>query len=256
MFSQLPSTRSSGLAYAVPLDREGLGVAIKGFDGADDARIAVPVNAATPGVKTIAWSEDGRKLALLWEERFGDAGIVTVGADGTGAKVVAHERTRFLLLSQPVWAEDDKRIYFTRRETFDGSTHLLVADSGEGQARTVVDSGEGLSVTSLQLSPAGDTLLLVSSHSWTGNRLHLVSTEGTSFRELAVGDDGGVWVVAAAWSPDGSRIATLFYGPDARLVLYTTSPDGTDQRILLERAAGGEIMPSGTTKPTTKNQGK
>ena len=80
-------------------------------------------------------------------------------------------------------------------------------------------------------------------------RVYLIDRNGANPRVI-INDDVSVanqesrfTLFWTSWSPTGERIAAYNDDPDAAIVLYTMSPDGSDAKILIRRNADGDLIP-------------
>ena len=197
------------------------------------------------------WSPDGRRLAFVVIE-----GDVSPDGHGTHALVTTDvftkDRRRLTsTVSAPAWSPDGTRLAFAQPGQVGIGLYTIRADGTDVRILSRVNRwgtprSDGhlarVWVRNLAWSPDGEHLL----YTWD-DRVHVVNMDGSA-RSWRVPGQGGQ--PAAAWSPDGSRIAVaLTYGdpsqaadPTAtRIALYTMAADGSDRRDLIHEAADGSL---------------
>ena len=224
-----------------------------------------------------AWSPSGESLALVgYETSSGGrrSWLYTGGARDPG--VIQYRTTRSAVFrvteatGPPSWSPDGEYIAFTRSGGEDAGVYVI-RPNGHDLRRIVDGSGQGPlwphDVTELP----GNVNLFRGSPAWTSDsdRLLFITreivpgllTDSDDFvpsRIFTVGLDGGdvveldlplpafLRVTAAAWSPDGSKVAVSgdipqFPGSEhaVRRVILTADPDGGNMRML---AAGDTIL--------------
>ena len=184
------------------------------------------------------WSLDGARLAVLISGR-----LDVVAADGSGQRTVTSD-----VMSRVSWSPDGRRLAFVRRHGQGAQLVTIAADgSDERVIRSITDLG-GLETTVLE---TGQPYPL--SHvAWSPDGAHILY--GCGYQFCVVNLDGEIvgqspeefanerGRSAAAWAPDGSRIAVrAARNPTAygAVVLYTMAPDGSDVRVLVR---GGVAM--------------
>lgn len=160
-----------------------------------------------------AWSPDGRLLALYgWD----DGTVKIIDAEnGAEAAVI---RKSSAMVSSVDWSMDGKRL-----ATAGWDRKLRFWDTGSWTGTSEVDLNvQG--VIKIAWSPAGKML---SWHAYLGNELVIWDTAaGKMERKLAVPSG----VTSAAWSPDGSTIATA--SGDGTLGLWDASTGGLKMSLL------------------------
>ena len=170
----------------------------------------------------MSWSPDSKQIAFISIEKDSPPSVsVARLEDGHVSRL---SRTA----SQLAWSPDGSRIAYVEPESSQRDGYPATAVRGLYTVRP--DGSDPLEVMSfprgrftmqnLSWSPDGAEILY--------GRL-VVAADGSSILRLPPG--------GASWSPDGSRIA--YYPPyDRHLrnpVLYTTSRDGSDARVLVDR---------------------
>jgi dipeptidyl aminopeptidase/acylaminoacyl peptidase len=190
--------------------------------------VRVTSAAATQGWphQVVTWSPDGSHLA------FADGGeIYTVNVDGSQRTEITHFGGS-LAASQPAWSPDGSRIAFTLIGTGADASIASIDVDGTG-LRTIV--GSGVRVSSPVWSPDGSRLAYL----YPDFAPDATGVAGSA-ELVTVRPDGSertvVFTVAnccinfiggdAAWSPDGTRIATILPGLDG-YSLYVMDPRGT-----------------------------
>ena len=219
---------------------EEAGIHDMAMDGSDLRQVVKFVDldpSATSGIglsrygsplPTLSLSPDGSRLAFVVEEsraRFSQQVLFVVGVNGSGATRLAEET------GPPAWSPDGHRIAYIYWKTYSPSEELvglftINADGTDPREIIKVPSKDFRSNTPISWSPDGSTILLGG---------YVIETDGSSMVRVSGLDSH------SSWSPDGSRIAVHdSYSPN--VVLYTVAPDGSDGRILVEKAADGSLV--------------
>ncbi len=192
------------------------------------------------------WAPDGTQLAVLGlgdDVQLGDTsakemGVVIAAPDGSTPRTVAHT------VSTVSWSPDGQRLALARLQ---GNAVQLVTIAPDGSdvqvIRQLTDRAGLAAYVDVQHSIYNAPLLHVA---WSPDELHLLYSCGQQFCVVnldgeivgrspeAFANDRGR--AAAAWAPDGSRIAVRAAGaptPYGAVVLYTMAPDGSDVRVLV-----------------------
>ncbi len=222
---------------------EYLRLSVMAGDGSEKQRVTQP----HPHGLTLAppvWSADGERLAFqvnTADPYYLQRDLYAVKVDGTEMTLLAKE-----VVSVPAWSPDGTRLAVAKyTDDFvglftlaaDGTDHQLVTNIFE---REVMKAGPPFSETipTVNWSPDGTRLVYSCKHGVC--LIDLASGEVTALVE----DSPFIWFFpyAAAWSPDGSRIA--IYRPDPEPHLYTLAPDGTDRRDLIRLDDDGNLVPA------------
>ena len=175
-----------------------------------------------------SWSPDGSRIVFIRgvpdSER---SAVYTIRADGTG---LTRTRAATAAYRRPAWSPDGRTIAVVR----DGD--LITMDANGSNPRRVPGlTGRGYSVGSPEWTPHGDRISFIrwcSAAPCAGPRgaLWTVSRQGEKPRKL-IGN-----VDAAAWSPDGRRLAVV---EGTTRTLRTLTRTGKLLRKLGLNASGG-----------------
>jgi Tol biopolymer transport system component len=175
-----------------------------------------------PDNQSVAWSRDGRRLAVAMNERHHGTTIRVV--DVRSGRVLARRKADTYLTPQ-AFAPDGAALVYTDEE------RLLILDVATKRARTLGGT-DGKHLRGPSWSPKGD-------------RIAAIDEEG-GIELLAPADGYGptipaasVWTETLAWSPDGATLALQFKRPNESrpidrygLALLPATPEGQLRRIV------------------------
>ena len=193
-----------------------------------------------------SWSPDGRWLAVVGVEdaqewiAAGQEGRSLSGKGRWALHLISTQSSReFLRLSDAVsgasWSPDGTRIAFAKSEPEENAVALytIAADGTDLQRVTTItgwhprfgepDPTRAL-IETVAWSPDGSKIL------YSCNGICVVTPDGSPVGPAPLPGN------LAAWSPNGSRIATV-----NDLLVQTMAPDGSDLRVLVLPALGGLI---------------
>jgi Tol biopolymer transport system component len=165
------------------------------------------VTAAHLGITELAWSPDGRRMALtLHDQSNGHVGLAVMNADGSGFRRLFWEREP-ASYDNPVWAADG-RIFFARSDNSELREISSVKPDGSGL--TVVSAAGR--ADSFSLSHDGKWLLIFDSEQRFAVRM---AADGRGGEQVVLGKDqwekylAGAkgWPIASSWSPEGRWVA-------------------------------------------------
>ena len=230
-----------------------------------------PEDIATAYDGAPAWSPDGQRLAFS-AERDGQSDIMTMGADGTGRRVLTNTPGED---GAPAFSPDGRTIAFeTNRDgnfeiyTMDAAGHSPVRVSRHNATdRSPSWSPDGRRIAFLSdrdRRPAFDVYIMNAD----GSDVMRVTTTGTFWapqfspdgKHIAVQGDRDIRVInlddkavkrltfepqngmSPSWSPDGSRIV-FASTRNGRLEIFTMHADGSNQDILVSMPGSSVLDP-------------
>jgi Tol biopolymer transport system component len=145
-----------------------------------------------------AWSPDGTLIAFSLG-LYPPKGIAVIRPDGTGMRVIARGD-----LGQPTWSPDGRQLAVVAGSSID------VMSSAGGPLRTILTLPKGMPWSlswrsdGREIAFAWDHLSLAGLCFGKPHGIYEVAPSGGAPKQLTTGCDS-----AAAWSPDGSRLAFL-----------------------------------------------
>jgi Tol biopolymer transport system component len=142
--------------------------------------------------------------------------IWTINIDGTGLTrlTIAAGQDQF-----PAWSPDGSRIVFESTRTGVRQVWVMNAD-GTDQTQMTFDSTSKDQVP--DWSPDGSQIAYVTQTASAGGDIWIMDAEGGNRRPITSGAD----YLGTAWSPDGTRIATLDF-PTRTVVVMNVDGTGT-----------------------------
>ena len=189
---------------------------------------APATNLLAPGMSSQhgTWSPDGKRIAFLGSEAAGDVGLYVADVGTGGALSGGLQGTRIGSdlgsdladpSGRPQWSPDGSELVAAGPQ----GVFVIKAD-GSGQ-RLVVENA-----SKPAWSPGGDRLAFLRqvdpSEYWNGRpcttRTWVIDADGTNERELEELGDGCAF--GPAWSPDGTRLASI---------VIASAPDDPERRV-------------------------
>ena len=225
-------------------------LSLQGDDLAPDIDLVLPNEGRTAFAPR--WSPDGERFAVLSAERpdriregvfVRVSGLVVVVADGSTQHAVTGG-----VISGVSWSPNGMRLALVRRQGPDAQLVTIAANGSDERVIREIEDLRGLAKTTHK--PHQDYPL--SQVEWSPDGAHILY--GCGYQLCVVNLDGEIvgrspeefanerGRAAAAWAPDGSRVAVRAAGnptPNGAVALYTMAPDGSDVRVLVR---GGLAM--------------
>ncbi len=169
----------------------------------------------TAAVSPPSWSPDGRRLAVARPVGANAVELITMRADGTDVRPV-------IAIDGWEWTTGRQRTRYVEREG------PLVFQAAEAWIETMAWSPAGEQI----LYTCGAGFCVVTTDGTPVGRSPRHAHETTEVRKIRRYASGRH--PAAAWSPDGSRIAVVSWSDsDAEVILEHVAPDWTDGRRLV-----------------------
>ena len=246
-------------------------------DGSEASRLWLEDLDVEAGLSPPTWSPDGESLAFVGYESISGERLPCLYTGTAGELDLEQLRiTRYTpfrvteATGPPSWSPDGQHIAFTRSGGEDAGIYvvrpngsdpqLIVDGTSEGPLWPLDATGLWENVSTFRGSPVwspdGRSLLFITreitpnpledSVGFVPSRVFTVGLEGGEVVKLDFPLPDFLRVTAAAWSPDGSRLAVsgdIRQFPlgeyEARRVILTADPDGGNMRIL---AAGDTVL--------------
>ena len=200
-------------------------------DGSNERRLA-SVGPRPPKFPPI-WSPDGEHLAYLADEGLT---LYIIGADGSDQRWIANVSLPVDVglfmgspISVPSWSPDGHYLTFTKDDGEERGLYLVRHDGSE-----IRHIAEGISAERVLWSPTGSSILI-------GDHMVRILPDGLRVRRL----DNLEPYRAAAWAPDGTRIAVIPTRgwKEPGVVLFTMDPDGASRMDLVSQNIKGTLIP-------------
>ena len=211
-----------------------------------------------------AWSPDGRHLAFIGRVEDRSSGLYVVPSTGTEVLPLADLRPLTTRSLAPAWSPDGRRLALARSEDRGAGLYTIAADGTDERRLTGFSDprpASAPSIKSLAWSPDGSKILvIVFPVTGPGDEARAVPyvVDYPDGRQTPIElpfpkqekDLLGWRPRAAAWAPDGSRIAVLAElfalvlfdlldtFPVWPVTLLSVAPDGTDIRVLAQSRLG------------------
>ena len=154
------------------------------------------------------------------------------------------------------WSPDGSQAAWTPSTTDGGealsSGVISITDLVSGRSREVTEL-VGMYIRHITWSPDGSQLLVIAGEDdlpWGASMNPLVGPQPTSLYLIDIGNGesrviGSSHYVAAAWSPDGMRIAAIDYPLGTRKVVVLNADGSGARRVLAELPAGDDNLFTG-----------
>ena len=224
--------------------------------------------------QTPAWAPDGRQLAV----RGVTGAVYLVDADdGTARQIAPYSQITSNVVGGPGWSPDGTRLAVLN--VIDGDFALMTFDLDGGDVQwlaTLPGRPNAVAGTSwaptVAWSPDGSKILVIPQPGLelrTGNEaeagadLYVVTAAESARGQVAPIGFSSIYVYAAAWAPDGARLALattdnrpgidLRWGADeptrwGDVRVFTVAADGSDPRLLARREYDGRLEPWNATR--------
>jgi Tol biopolymer transport system component len=179
------SSHKQAMNGSIAANWQGQGIFL--VDPATSHRRRLP---GTESAAVLAWSPDGRTLALELPAKLLGVDVYTIRSDGTDLRLVAKNAYG------PSWSPDGKRLLLAHALGNQSRVDLVtVRPDGEGAERLARETG---GVFSPVWSPTGKRIAFLGSD----GALHLIDADGEHQRRFA-----GSFGARLSWSPDGLHLA-------------------------------------------------
>ena len=184
-----------------------------------------------------AWSPDGKNIAFVSQNDYGQFAIFTMTAVGGGRAEVTRLDYFSRFLTTLNWSPDGRKIVFSDSVsgTFNGTDLFTVNVNGSGKTNLTSDHAhfDGFPVW----SPDGLNILFSRYDTYPpvgygGTMLHIIKFDGTGLTALENGFADGWNEDFADWSPVTNKIIYSVNRWDHVEDLFIASPDGTKRTYI------------------------
>ena len=209
------------------------------------------------------WSPDGRWLAFLNDDGEAGLGLYVVDADRAVRRRLSNA------VSEVSWSPDSQQLAFIRRDGERRALYTITVTADDAAEQRVAGLPDSVApppghppppLPLVAWSPSGG-YIAYECDDW---RLCIVAPGGTRI-------GGSLYGRAAAWSPNGSRLAVVvvvdperqkndaiwreyvrrhllpLLGDDRSITVYTVAPDGSDLRTLVREHEDGGLVAAEAT---------
>ncbi len=191
------------------------------LDGSDEARLTN--NSAAD--LDIAWSPDGRKIALA-SNRDGNYEIYVINIGGANAVRLTNNNAAD---TQPAWSPDGKKIAFVSDR--EGSQTIYIMNADGGSEKRILNNPAGEQQPSW--SPDGKRIAFAGNRGDGNMEIYAVDVDGSNPTRLAYSESASY--LDPSWSPDGKKIA-FESASDAGREIYVMDANGSNVTRLTDNS--------------------
>ena len=189
---------------------------------------AAATQSPVPAVSSVAWSPDGKQLAVAWESVQGGLGIYRMRPDGSDRVDLTPTLGRAY---DPAWSPDGRRIAFdVAGNDPAGDGNLMVMNADGSHVRLLAKNANEPA-----WSPNGRLIVAWTFGDGTADRLELFRAGGVRVRTIAFRP---LSLRLPSWSKNGRWIR--FYGRGGAGPVYAIRPNGRDLHVARRRYAGSD----------------
>ena len=190
-----------------------------------------------------AWSPDGTRLAVARHSTSNGTGLWVVDVDGETATHLTPA------VSGAAWSPDGKRMAFAKADGDEVGLYTIAADGTDARRLTTID-GWWPQAWPKRWGEPDASQAWIETVAWASDGIRILVRANTDSGVVVIDADGQARVDiavpmmiageaqaiagfrAAAWAPDGTRIALLGVDNADQPMLVTTAPDGSDPQLL------------------------
>ena len=210
--NDFPAWSPDGKYLAFLSRREGTAIVILSHD-TGQLRELRPQLKIYGGGSGVQWSPDGLSLAITATDSKGRHGIFRIDAATGEATPIAPDSRGPVgdgeSFTDPMWAPDGKKIYYSRVSSAGNSAVIIERDFSSGNEKEVIRRSWNGFWLFVDLSPDGKYLAAVDNEAWPGHNIGkwnvlVIPTSGGEPKELMRGESLGAGILM--WAPDSRSI--------------------------------------------------